>query len=159
MCAVHGMCTAGAFYFLNEADVVICSDDATFFDSHVSHGFVSAIEPIGLMRRIGLGETLRMALTGNAERVGARDRAAARVGQRSGQPRRPLATCPRTGSPDRVVSDDGDAGHGARDLGVARQALPRRDGAGPHVHAHDQRSAGHEEAVRTGVNRITPRVR
>jgi enoyl-CoA hydratase/carnithine racemase len=71
VCAVHGMCTAGAFYFLNEADVVICSDDATFFDSHVTHGFVAAIEPIGLMRRIGLGDTLRMALTGNAERVSA----------------------------------------------------------------------------------------
>ena len=71
VCAVHGMCTAGAFYFLNEADVVICSDDATFFDSHVTYGFVSAIEPIGLMRRIGLGDTLRMALTGNAERVSA----------------------------------------------------------------------------------------
>ena len=36
VCAVQGMCTAGAFYFLNEADVVICSDDATFFDSHVT---------------------------------------------------------------------------------------------------------------------------
>jgi enoyl-CoA hydratase/carnithine racemase len=71
VCAVHGICTAGAFYFLNEADVVICSDDATFFDSHVTYGFVSAIEPIGLMRRIGLGDTLRMALTGNAERVSA----------------------------------------------------------------------------------------
>jgi enoyl-CoA hydratase/carnithine racemase len=69
VCAVQGMCTAGAFYFLNEADVVICSDDATFFDSHVTYGFVSAIEPIGLMRRIGLGDTLRMALTGNGERV------------------------------------------------------------------------------------------
>jgi enoyl-CoA hydratase/carnithine racemase len=71
VCAVHGICTAGAFYFLNEADVVICSDDATFFDSHVTYGLVSAIEPIGLMRRIGLGETLRMALTGNHERVSA----------------------------------------------------------------------------------------
>ena len=36
VCAVQGMCTAGAFYFVNESDVVICSDDATFFDSHVS---------------------------------------------------------------------------------------------------------------------------
>lgn len=32
----QGMCTAGAFYFINESDVVICSEDATFFDSHVS---------------------------------------------------------------------------------------------------------------------------
>lgn len=71
VCAVHGMCTAGAFYFVNEADVVICSDDATFFDSHVTGGMVSALEPVGLMRRVGLGETLRMALAGNDERVSA----------------------------------------------------------------------------------------
>lgn len=69
VCAVQGMCTAGAFYFVNESDVVICSDDATFFDSHVSAGLVCALEPVGLMRRVGLGETLRIALMGNDERV------------------------------------------------------------------------------------------
>ncbi|KUI32320.1 enoyl-CoA hydratase/isomerase family protein [Mycobacterium sp. GA-2829] len=71
VCAVQGMCTAGAFYFLNEADVVICSTDATFFDSHVSAGLVCALEPIGLMRKVGLGDALRIALMGNDERVGA----------------------------------------------------------------------------------------
>jgi enoyl-CoA hydratase/carnithine racemase len=71
VCAVQGMCTAGAFYFINESDVVICSQDATFFDSHVSAGLVCALEPVGLMRRIGLGETLRIALMGNDERVSA----------------------------------------------------------------------------------------
>jgi len=71
VCAVQGMCTAGAFYFVNESDVVICSTDATFFDSHVSTGLVCALEPIGLMRRVGLGETLRIALMGNDERVSA----------------------------------------------------------------------------------------
>ena len=65
------MCTAGAFYFVNESDVVICSSDATFFDSHVSAGLVCALEPIGLMRRVGLGETLRIALMGNDERISA----------------------------------------------------------------------------------------
>ena len=69
VCAVHGMCTAGAFYFLNEADIVICSEDATFFDSHVTYGLVSALEPVGLMRKVGLAETLRIALSGNDERV------------------------------------------------------------------------------------------
>jgi enoyl-CoA hydratase/carnithine racemase len=69
VCAVQGICTAGAFYFVNESDIVICSDDATFFDSHVSGGMVSAIEPIGLMRRVGLSETLRWALMGNDERI------------------------------------------------------------------------------------------
>lgn len=71
VCAVQGMCTAGALYFVNEADVVICAQGATFFDSHVSAGLVSALEPVGLMRRVGLGDTLRMALMGNDERVGA----------------------------------------------------------------------------------------
>jgi len=71
VCAVQGMCTAGAFYFVNESDVVLCSEDATFFDSHVSAGLVCALEPIGLMRRVGLGETLRIALMGNDERVSA----------------------------------------------------------------------------------------
>ena len=71
VCAVQGMCTAGAFYFVNESDVVICSEDATFFDSHVSAGLVCALEPIGLMRRVGLGDTLRIALMGNDERVSA----------------------------------------------------------------------------------------
>ncbi|HSA51771.1 MAG TPA: enoyl-CoA hydratase/isomerase family protein [Yinghuangia sp.] len=71
VCAVQGICTAGAFYFVNEADIVICSDNATFFDSHVTHGRVCAVEPIGLMRRIGLGDTLRIALMGNDERVSA----------------------------------------------------------------------------------------
>ncbi len=47
VCAVQGICTAGALYFVNESDVVICSQEATFFDSHVSAGLVSALEPIG----------------------------------------------------------------------------------------------------------------
>jgi enoyl-CoA hydratase/carnithine racemase len=69
VCAVQGICTAGALYFLNEADIVICSPEATFFDSHVTFGMVSALEPVGLMRRVGLAQTLRIALTGNDERV------------------------------------------------------------------------------------------
>lgn len=69
VCAVQGICTAGAFYFVNEADVVICSTDATFFDSHVTYGLVCALEPVGLMRKVGLAESLRIALMGNDERV------------------------------------------------------------------------------------------
>jgi enoyl-CoA hydratase/carnithine racemase len=69
VCAVQGMCTAGALYFLNESDIVICSEDATFFDSHVTAGLVSALEPVGLMRKVGLAHTMRMALMGNDERV------------------------------------------------------------------------------------------
>lgn len=69
--AVHGMCAGGAFYWINEADIVICSQEATFFDPHVTYGMVAALEPIGLTHKIGLHEVLRMALLGNDERIGA----------------------------------------------------------------------------------------
>jgi enoyl-CoA hydratase/carnithine racemase len=71
ICAVHGMCAGGAFYWLNEADVIICSEDATFFDPHTTYGMVSALEPIGLARRIPIGEVMRIALFGLDERMSA----------------------------------------------------------------------------------------
>jgi enoyl-CoA hydratase/carnithine racemase len=69
--AVHGMCAGGAFYWLNESDIIICSEDAQFFDPHVTYGMVAALEPIGLSRRVPLQEVLRMTLLGNDERIGA----------------------------------------------------------------------------------------
>lgn len=69
--AVHGMCAGGAFYWINEADIVICSDDATFFDPHVTYGMTAALEPIGMRWRIPLAEVLRIALMGNDERLSA----------------------------------------------------------------------------------------
>ncbi|MET7680488.1 enoyl-CoA hydratase/isomerase family protein [Streptomyces sp. NPDC005423] len=71
VCAVRGMAAGGAFYWLNEADIVVCSEDATFFDPHVSYGLTAALEPIGLARRVPLGEALRIALLGLDERVSA----------------------------------------------------------------------------------------
>jgi enoyl-CoA hydratase/carnithine racemase len=71
VCAVHGMVAGGAFYWINESDIVISADDATFFDPHVSYGMTSALEPIGLARRIPLGEVLRWALLGLDERISA----------------------------------------------------------------------------------------
>lgn len=69
--AVHGMAAGGAFYWINESDIVICSEDATFFDPHVSYGMTAALEPIGLARRVPLGEALRIALLGLDERMSA----------------------------------------------------------------------------------------
>lgn len=71
VCAVHGMVAGGALYWLNESDIVICTAEATFFDPHVSYGLTAALEPIGLSRRIPLGDVLRMALLGLDERVSA----------------------------------------------------------------------------------------
>jgi len=69
--AVHGMACGGAFYWINESDIVIGSDDVEFFDPHVTYGLTAALEPIGLARRVPLGEALRIALMGLDERVSA----------------------------------------------------------------------------------------
>jgi len=71
VCAVHGMAAGGAFYWINESDIVVCSDDAMFFDPHTSYGLVAALEPIGLARRIPIGEVMRVALLGLDERMSA----------------------------------------------------------------------------------------
>jgi enoyl-CoA hydratase/carnithine racemase len=69
--AIHGMFAGGAFYWLNECDVAICSEDATFFDPHTTYGMASALEPAGLLRRIPFGDVMRLALFGNDERISA----------------------------------------------------------------------------------------
>jgi enoyl-CoA hydratase/carnithine racemase len=72
ICAVHGMVAGGAFYWLNEADVIIAADDTEFFDPHTSYGMASALEPIGMLRRMPFGEVMRIALFGLDERVSAK---------------------------------------------------------------------------------------
>jgi enoyl-CoA hydratase/carnithine racemase len=68
--AVHGMAAGGAMYFINESDIVICSDEANFFDPHANGGMVSALEPVGMLRRgVPLGDVMRWALLGNEERI------------------------------------------------------------------------------------------
>ena len=67
--AVHGICAGGAFYWLNESDIIICSEDAEFFDPHVTYGLTAALEPIGALSRVPLGDVLRMVLLGNDERI------------------------------------------------------------------------------------------
>lgn len=69
--AVHGMCAGGAFYWISECDIIICSEDATFFDPHVTYGLTAALEPIGATYRMPLGDVLRMTLLGNDERFSA----------------------------------------------------------------------------------------
>ncbi|MFJ8025434.1 enoyl-CoA hydratase/isomerase family protein [Streptomyces sp. NPDC096311] len=70
--AVNGMCASAGLHFVADADIVICSENATFFDTHVHVGQVSALEPIGLARRVPLGEVLRMVALGKAYRIDAR---------------------------------------------------------------------------------------
>jgi len=70
--AVNGMACGGAFYLLGEVDFVIASEDATFFDPHVTYGLVAAFEPIHMLQKMPLQEIMRMSLLGNHERMTAR---------------------------------------------------------------------------------------
>ena len=70
--AVRGIACGGAFYLLGEVDVIIASDDATFFDPHVTYGMAAVFESVHMLQRMPLGEVLRMQLAGAHERVGAR---------------------------------------------------------------------------------------
>ncbi len=69
--AVNGACAGGGLHFVADADIVLAASDATFFDPHVSVGQVSAVETIGLMRKMPAEAVLRMALVGRYERMSA----------------------------------------------------------------------------------------
>ena len=69
--AVNGLCAGGAFHWVADADIVIASSDAQFFDPHVSIGQVVAIEAIGLTRKMPFEAVMRMALMGRHERMSA----------------------------------------------------------------------------------------
>lgn len=68
---VDGIACGGAFYMLGEADFIIASDRATFFDPHVTYNMTAAYEPVQLLAKMPLQEVLRMALLGANERMSA----------------------------------------------------------------------------------------
>jgi len=70
--AVNGMVVGGGFHFIADSDLVLCSETATFFDTHVKVGLVAGFEPVGLARRIPLEAVMRLALLGGSERMDAR---------------------------------------------------------------------------------------
>ncbi|MGD0699301.1 MAG: enoyl-CoA hydratase/isomerase family protein [Trebonia sp.] len=76
--AVNGVCTGAGLQLVADADVVVASTNASFLDTHVSVGQVSALEPIALVPRIGLGRTLKMCLLGKEGRIDAEE--ALRIG-------------------------------------------------------------------------------
>jgi enoyl-CoA hydratase/carnithine racemase len=71
ICAVNGLCGGGGLHFVVDADIVLASRDAAFFDAHVNVGQVGAIENIGLLKRLPLGTAMRMTLMGSAFRLNA----------------------------------------------------------------------------------------
>jgi enoyl-CoA hydratase/carnithine racemase len=69
--AVNGVCTGAGYHLVAEADIIIASTNASFMDTHVSVGQCTALEPISLMPRIGLGNALRMSVLGRHGRMDA----------------------------------------------------------------------------------------
>jgi enoyl-CoA hydratase len=67
--AVNGICAGGGLHFVADADIVIAAVDAEFVDPHVSVGQVTAIEAVGLLRKVPFEAVMRMALVGRYERI------------------------------------------------------------------------------------------
>lgn len=71
ICAVNGVCAGAGLHFVADSDIVIASTAASFVDTHVNVGQVTALEPIGLMQKMPLSAVLRMVILGKAERLSA----------------------------------------------------------------------------------------
>lgn len=69
--AVNGVCAGAGLHFVIDSDFAIAARGATFTDTHVSVGQVSALEPIGMSRQMPLGSIMRMMLLGRHERLSA----------------------------------------------------------------------------------------
>ena len=69
--AVQGMACGGAFYILGEVEFIIASDDAVFFDPHVTFGMTAAFEPIQMLSKMPFHEIMRLSLLGSHERMSA----------------------------------------------------------------------------------------
>ena len=69
VCAVNGICAGAGLDLVTTSDIVIASDDSTFFDPHVSIGVVSGREALRLARVLPLNITMRLALMGKHERL------------------------------------------------------------------------------------------
>jgi enoyl-CoA hydratase/carnithine racemase len=71
--AVNGMAVGGGLHFVADSDLILASEHASFFDTHVKVGLVAGLEPVGLARRVPLEAILRMALIGGSERMTAEE--------------------------------------------------------------------------------------
>lgn len=69
--AVNGGVVGGGLHFVADADIVVAAETSYFSDPHVAVGYVSALEPILLARRMPIGAVMRLALTGGLEKFDA----------------------------------------------------------------------------------------
>jgi enoyl-CoA hydratase/carnithine racemase len=71
ICALNGMTAGAGLDLLTTSDIAIASDQASFFDPHVSIGLVAGREMVRLARVLPLGVAMRVALMGRHERLSA----------------------------------------------------------------------------------------
>jgi enoyl-CoA hydratase/carnithine racemase len=69
--AVNGICCGAGMDLVTTGDISIASEDATFFDPHVSIGLVSGREMVRVARTLPVNVAMRMALLGKHERLSA----------------------------------------------------------------------------------------
>ncbi|KPK50863.1 MAG: hypothetical protein AMJ63_13645 [Myxococcales bacterium SG8_38_1] len=69
ICAVNGYCIGGGWHLVADSDIVIASDDASFFDTHVNIGLINGVESAGLAFKMPLGIVMRMVIEGRHFRV------------------------------------------------------------------------------------------
>jgi enoyl-CoA hydratase/carnithine racemase len=71
ICAINGITAGAGLDLLTTCDIAIASDQASFFDPHVSIGLVAGREMVRLARVLPLGVAMRVALMGRQERLSA----------------------------------------------------------------------------------------
>ena len=69
--AVNGLCATSGLEQVSEADIVICSDNATFYDNHVSYASI-VHSAVALSKRLPYNHVMRMSLMGSHEVLDAR---------------------------------------------------------------------------------------
>jgi enoyl-CoA hydratase/carnithine racemase len=133
--AVNGVCAGGGLHFVADADIVICSEAASFLDPHVSIGQVTAFEAIALARKSPMESVLRMALVGRHERT-----TAARAYQ--------LGICSEVVAPERLSAAAQERAENiARNPPAARAAAKRALGGALEAGVTDACRAGAGELV------------
>lgn len=70
--AVNGICCGAGIHWIWQNDIIICSDNATFLDPHVTRGWVPAREMLGMATRLPFAIAMRMAVMGVTEKMDAK---------------------------------------------------------------------------------------
>lgn len=72
ICAVNGYCIGGGWHLVADSDIVIASEQASFFDTHVNIGLINGVESAGLAFKMPLGIVMRMVVEGRHFKIDAR---------------------------------------------------------------------------------------